>query len=310
MSKLFFITNSVDGTADRLISICQASGIDYFRWNVDLWDDYQLSVSLDGSRIASRRGVLNLLSDDYILLWRKPFLDLIEDVDGIGEDNLRYLRRQIYGWRQYILALSLEKKSVRLVDPLAESRWPKLLQLRLASKYFKVPSYLFGTHDIYPQPRAVVKSLDDPSVSANTVLYTALVDPNKLHRPFPWFMQHPLIGGQDVTCVYINGSCNFYCCFFKRDDENIDWRVEINSPQQSSWRKLEHPDVEKWGSCVRSFMDECRLFYGRLDFILISDELYFLECNVNGQFGWLDDDSGVLHRAFLDAALSGDCIVE
>jgi len=45
------------------------------------------------------------------------------------------------------------------------------------------------------------------------------------------------------------------------------------------------------------------LHYGRLDFILHDDILYFLECNSNGQFGWLDDKNTMaLHREFLAAA--------
>jgi D-alanine-D-alanine ligase-like ATP-grasp enzyme len=51
-------------------------------------------------------------------------------------------------------------------------------------------------------------------------------------------------------------------------------------------------------------MQEFKLKYGRLDFIEENDSFYFLECNPNGQFGWLDDFNTLyLHNKFVDAFL-------
>ena len=51
-------------------------------------------------------------------------------------------------------------------------------------------------------------------------------------------------------------------------------------------------------------MKEFDLRYGRLDFIEENDIFYFLECNPNGQFGWLDDTKTFhLHNKFVEAFL-------
>jgi D-alanine-D-alanine ligase-like ATP-grasp enzyme len=74
---------------------------------------------------------------------------------------------------------------------------------------------------------------------------------------------------------------------------------------------LEDKNLAEWSSAVREYMQALRLNYGRLDFILHDDELYFLECNTNGEFGWLDDSQSLtLHRKFLDAALNKNTTVK
>lgn len=39
---------------------------------------------------------------------------------------------------------------------------------------------------------------------------------------------------------------------------------------------------------IQSFMRECGLRYGRLDFVTKGQSYYFLEVNPNGQWAWLD----------------------
>jgi D-alanine-D-alanine ligase-like ATP-grasp enzyme len=43
-------------------------------------------------------------------------------------------------------------------------------------------------------------------------------------------------------------------------------------------------------------MKRCALRFGRLDFVLEDDTLYFLEVNPNGQWAWLDlnDEVGLI----------------
>jgi D-alanine-D-alanine ligase-like ATP-grasp enzyme len=95
-----------------------------------------------------------------------------------------------------------------------------------------------------------------------------------------------------------------------RNEAAIDWRVEINTANQSIWRRLRHARMTEWESAVNRYMNGVGLHYGRLDFILRDDELFFLECNSNGQFGWLDDmESLALHREFLAAALDSASVV-
>jgi hypothetical protein len=150
----------------------------------------------------------------------------------------------------------------------------------------------------------ITKPLGNPQIGEENIFYTHRVSSGDLFRPYPWFVQEALIGGRDITCVYIHGRSYFYECEFARHADAIDWRTEINTPQQSAWHLIEAAITDAWSHSVIEYMRRCKLHYGRLDFILHGDTLFFLECNSNGQFGWLDcADSLYLHHAFLDAAL-------
>ena len=41
---------------------------------------------------------------------------------------------------------------------------------------------------------------------------------------------------------------------------------------------------------ICAFMDEAKLSYGRLDFLLMNAMAWFLEVNPNGQYAWLDQE--------------------
>jgi hypothetical protein len=144
------------------------------------------------------------------------------------------------------------------------------------------------------------------SVGENKIFYTTEVDQSTLFRPYPWFIQKSISSGVDITCVFIDGICSFYQCGFERSTENIDWRVEIGLDNQSPWEAIELEDI--YSENVKKFMLDARLQYGRLDFILSNGTLYFLECNSNGQFGWLDDEDLRLHKTFANAALRNTTI--
>jgi hypothetical protein len=234
--------------------------------------------------------------------------------DGLPLDfgDCEQARSQIGQWLQAIVATLKPARRVRLVDPHGDRRLPKLYQLQVASSFFLVPRWHFDVKATPKNlgPMLVTKPLGDPSVGGGKIFYSRYVNGSDLVRPYPWFVQEALIGGHDVTCVHVHGRNHFYVCDFLRSDSAVDWRVEINSTKQSPWRPLAHPRLTSWGLAVNGFMERVNLHYGRLDFILQGDELYFLECNSNGQFGWLDDPRSLrLHREFLAAALDAETAV-
>jgi hypothetical protein len=312
--KLLISTNSMDGTADALVSVAAERGLEVFRWNIDLWRHYDLRVHGTGFVLEDPTGrTVDASSDDVLMIWRKPFTEYMDFEDQSLESiDCAHARTQMDVYLQSLVALLRTRGLVRLVEPFADRRLPKLHQLYLARDLFAVPKFLFSIRgdpaDLGPE--VVTKPLGDPGLGGNRMLYTRRVDPARLCRPFPWFQQRALIGGQDVTCVHISGKSHFYVCAYPRGKESIDWRVEINGDNPPAWSKLEHPAIVKWEEAVGAFMRRAGLHYGRLDFILIDNELYFLECNSNGQFGWLDDlETLTLHREFLDAVCSPHCAV-
>mgnify|MGYP001200783208 FL=1 len=301
-------TNSVDWTADYISSYLIKHKIGFFRFNIDMWDQYKINVTSQTASLSDLTGrVIDLYDESIFLLWRKPFTDLMI-LDGlqISEEDATFCRRQISEFLKYVVRLLLLKNQVRLIEPYADSRLPKLLQLHIAKENFKIPNYSFD--NISPQffmgKKIITKPLCDPSIGKK-IFYTSSVDKDKLFRPFPWFLQEAILGGIDITCVYINGECFFYQCHFKRDNKSVDWRTEINKENQSKWSPFVHKEVDALSKGVRKFMKSVNLHYGRIDFILRRDNFYFLECNSNGEFGWLDgEEKTFLHDKFIAAFTS------
>jgi hypothetical protein len=311
---LLIPTNSVDGTCDGLMQIARETGLPVFRWNIDLWQHYETSFDGKHFYLSDPTGrKIDATADEVFLLWRKPFTDLM-NFDGlplVAADQAQ-AKAQVGQWLQALVALMKPQRRVRLVEPYADRRLPKLYQLWQAREFFAVPPSHFSMREMPTAfgPEMITKPLGDPSVGEQNIFYTRRVDGTQLFRPYPWFMQQALIGGQDITCAYIAGRSHFYVCDYPRDADAMDWRVEINTEQQSGWRALEHPRRAEWEAAVHGYMQRTGLHYGRLDFILRDDTLYFLECNSNGQFGWLDDmETLALHREFLAAACNPATVV-
>lgn len=313
MKKLFIISNSIDATADALISLCNKNGIDHFRWNIDLWENYEINVCKNISTISVNNRWIDLINDDYLTIWRKPFINLAETKDPIPKSEKKFIQEQFNAWLHYICAITRNKKSLRLIEPLGDRLLPKLIQLSIAEKYFNTPDYCFSTMgSSLNSPEIITKPLGDPTISDGKIFYTTKVNKETLYHPYPWLTQTAIIGGSDITCVHILGKNYFYRSAYQRDESSIDWRTEINSEHQSTWSRVPHNQIEQWDKATNLFMNETKLKYGRLDFILTKEnELNFLECNPNGQFGWLDDPANLeLHEAFFNAILSEESILD
>ena len=311
---ILFLTNTFDGTADILIDMCHKKNISVFRWNIDIWYSYAIESSVTKQTITDPIGnTINLCDDNLILLWRKPFIDLMHFPDeATSEGSRSFAKTQIREWLNFLIIWLGGQNKIRLINPRGDQKLPKLHQLKVAKPFFLVPEFEFSTESSHLSlnETRIVKSLGDPSVGKK-IFYTQKVNTKELQRPFPWFTQLMLASGQDVTCTYINGSIHFYVCDFKRSENSIDWRVEINTDSQSKWQLLVHKNLKQWENAVDLYMKELGQFYGRLDFILTNDELWFLECNSNGQFGWLDDIEQLnLHKTFLDAVLNPNTIIK
>jgi hypothetical protein len=307
---LFFIpTNSCDATCDILLQIFMSEQISVFRWNIDLWQSYEIVVTDHALTVTDPTGrLVDLTAPDVYLLWRKPFADLMT-FDGLPltEVDQQFAQKQIVQWLYAVVAFMTSRGRVRLIEPYADRRIPKLFQLMQATKFFEVPRFVFSTQNwpLECDPMVVTKSLGDPTVGEGKIFYTNLIASKELVRPYPWFVQEAVVTGTDVTCVHIRGENFFYECDFVRHENAVDWRTEINSPNQSGWRSLEFSRIDSLSNSVSALMKSFKLHYGRLDFLRQKDKIYFLECNTNGQFGWLDDAETLqLHKRFADAALN------
>ncbi len=118
----------------------------------------------------------------------------------------------------------------------------------------------------------------------------------------PHFFQEYVSKDHESRVVYVDGEM----LAFKIDSQKyrlstLDWRKGLDIIDFSPVT-LPNQIEEK----IRLFMKGVGLFAGSLDLIVSdSGEVYFLECNQEGAWGWLDDlDDGRVTRAFARAFIS------
>lgn len=83
-------------------------------------------------------------------------------------------------------------------------------------------------------------------------------------------------------------------------DAYVDWRTDYAS---LSYEPINLPICVSNG--ISAYMKRFDLLYGAFDFAVTDDHWYFLECNANGQFGWLEAETGLPVTAAIADLLAG-----
>ncbi len=284
----FIYTNSLDMTADLLISRIGTEEI--FRFNVDLWREYKIKIDHAGLSIENSAGRLITSNDIVKFYWRKPFLSQYLYPQQKIPSELVYMEEELSYAMRDMVNLAWSEEKIVLVEPLADLRVGKFVQLKIAGRYFNIPPYKFvsGSPDFFePGKLAIVKSLTSKRVSTDTVLYTTRVQEDQLDPSTPWMIQDYLPASWDITVVFVRG--RMYGFELNRDgflDETVDWRETGGPEAADAWRHHQLPKPLE-DSIVR-FMSDLGLQYGRLDLLFTGEDYYFLEVNPNGEWAWLD----------------------
>lgn len=303
---LLILSNSYDGTADILSSLCHRDEL--FRFNIDQWSQYDIRATTESIILSDPVGRrIDALHRDTLLLWRKPIPHSTEFEHGRPDRTV--LSSQLLSLLRGIHRTLTPRRQVGLIEPESDNRLAKIFQLVSAKNYFAVPDWeLSNLKSAIASNDVITKMLGNPQLPDGRIIYTTAVDKHNLARPFPWFLQETISNGQDITCVYIGGECFYFRSSYLRSAESLDWRLEINTEDESPWSSIPPEEIGNPDEKIRSLMQEWNLHYGRLDFILDAKKtLWFLECNPNGQFGWLDDrETLTLHKKFLSAVLNPD----
>lgn len=282
---LLILTNSIDGTTDEIV---RRIGNEYvFRFNIDLWRDYEFEITSDGFWFSDPSGRFietKIIKAAYL---RKPSFDdpLTVPEGGCLElwlrSHIQYLTQEIYNYCR-------DNGLVRLVEKGAEKRLGKLSQMRLASKHFLVPDWRFLKQTVTPtfSKPTIAKSLVADFVKNYQFFFTTKVESGMLDPAYPWLLQDEVEAHADLTIVYVAGR-SFAFVLDRSSFDGVDWRKYINK-QELNWERYQlNADFD---CAIQAFMTDANLQFGRLDFLLANDTAYFLEVNPNGQWAWLDID--------------------
>lgn len=294
---ILVITSSYDRTCDYLIS--KYTEIDFFRMNMDMFSSYEISVSSEGFSISNQfREVSN--DNCKSIYFRKPAQ---EDLAGVYEEKYhQFSYRESYslieGIVEFFPGKCLSKPSIM------RRSGNKAFQALTASEVgFRMPE-LSITNSIdsvgkVSTHKSIVKPLSVGTISdkshkeyVQTNLYDEKFDTSLLKHT-PAYFQHYVKKDYEVRVTFV-GKKSFSV---RIDSEDlVDWRKLGNKVFYSTY---EIPEVI-YGNCL-SYLEKTKMEFGCFDFIIREDEWYFLEMNSNGQWAWLEFETGLpISKAIVD----------
>lgn len=92
----------------------------------------------------------------------------------------------------------------------------------------------------------------------------------------------------DVRVTVIGRRIFAVAIYAGSSDAYVDWRTDYDS---LTYEPIDVPKLVSNG--ISAYMKHFDLLYGAFDFAVTDDCWYFLECNANGQFGWLEAETGL-----------------
>lgn len=234
-----------------------------------------------------------------------------ETSSGYAAQEWRAFYKLLCGLNRDRVVNSLESRSCMI----------KPYQQRVAASVgFRVPPTLISNHKSSVQEfqrqngsRLIMKSVSagkvrsagDGGENVPFNVMTMRVEPEELEAATreelaycPHFFQREIPKSHELRVVVV-------------DDQVLPFRIDSQKHELSAtdWRKGIHvagfnavPLDDDTVARVRAFMSRMGLFTGSLDLIVdLEQQLWFLECNQDGAWGWLDDIAeGAITRAFAD----------
>lgn len=281
------LTNSIDAVADLLVDRIGSENI--FRYNMDLWRSYRLIWSGAQFELEDPSG-RRVTGDRITKVFRRCLIretELFPDRPYTLTD--RFLEEEVWTAWQDIIDVLWQEGKVVLIQPFRAGQPFKLMQLRLAERFFSVTPHRFiiGASDTLQAGRTSVAKSFNFAFDRGVGFYATKVMESDLDPAQPWFLNDYVEAHQDVTVVFVRDELFAFALdrepFLK---ETIDWRLADFEYSHREWKRIELPS--KLIKSIFAFMGELGCHYSRLDFLKTTDDYIFLEANFTGEWVWLD----------------------
>lgn len=283
---LLILTCSMDLTTDLVMR--HLHGVPVFRFNIDLWRDYQWSITPDGYFLRDPTGRTCQSEQVRAVYLRKLFFNPPRIDQPASGNEETWCREEVMQIWYGIHDLAMQHGCLALVRPSPYGRWTKVRQMFAARPHFRIPVWkmFHGEPSVDFHPAVVKTQGIEPPGNGGMVMVKE-VDVAKLGTEFPWFVQQQITAAtHDVTVAYVNGQC---FAFESRRDQftGADCRIPT-ATGEAKWQRCALTATEE--TAVQEFMRVTGHVFGRLDFLRDKEGLWFLELNPHGQFAWLDLD--------------------
>lgn len=319
---ILIITNKGDIHCNPVIKHLQRNGDKYFRLNTEsLLTDYLISFSYKDQsadlHIENKINGKTLSSKEVISVWeRRPNSPVLPEISNekiklVVEDEANELTKWI---RHFFINCRMIGSSVW--DRPNES---KLRQMDVASKVInELRSEIKLPHTLLTNSKKDLEQFSNnkKEIVLKPISADGLMLDDKLEIPFtsrkvnskninvitqddlelcPSFMQEYVEKNYELRITVIGEK--ILCC-------KIDSQKLPKGNGREDWREgYEHglSEVEEWIDCpdeiqefITLYMQKMNLNFGCFDFIYAkNNSFYFLECNPNGQWMWLEEDLGI-----------------
>jgi hypothetical protein len=319
---ILIITNKGDIHCNPVIKHLQRNGDKYFRLNTEsLLTDYLISFSYKDQsvdlHIENKINGKTLSSKEVISVWeRRPNSPVLPEISNekiklVVEDEANELTKWI---RHFFINCRMIGSSVW--DRPNES---KLRQMDVASRVInELRSEIKLPHTLLTNSKKDLEQFSNnkKEIVLKPISADGLMLDDKLEIPFtsrkvnskninvitqddlelcPSFMQEYVEKNYELRITVIGEK--ILCC-------KIDSQKLPKGNGREDWREgYEHglSEVEEWIDCpdeiqefIILYMQKMNLNFGCFDFIYAkNNSFYFLECNPNGQWMWLEEDLGI-----------------
>ncbi|HBR1679051.1 TPA: hypothetical protein OME01_005226 [Klebsiella pneumoniae] len=287
---ILVITSSFDKTIDYII---KKQGIDnFYVFNIDKFSEYQVSYTKNGFEIRNKHYGIILESNCSSIYYRKPSPENLNNVIGVKYHNHCY--REVFSLVEGIAeAFDGECLSRPSVLRKADN---KILQAKIANKIgFSIPDYCLTNSACllmhHLDQGIIVKPLSNGIVEdeqSKEIVQTNLFDKSKNISTLkfcPAYFQTYSNKQYEVRITII---------------DEVFFPVKIESENKIDWRKKDNKIIYSRINIPQKIRDKCLLYmksfgidFGCFDFIVFDDEWFFLEMNANGQWVWLEHETGL-----------------
>lgn len=302
MDKILIVTSSYDKTCDYIIK--KYKSIDFFRFDLDRFSKYSVSFTNNGFDIKHEEESI-CESSCLSIYYRKPSSENLNEV--IEHKYHPFAHKEAYSIIEGIVesfdGVCLTKPSV--MRPAGN----KILQAKLANKVgFEMPDYLITNNadlvELYKSKKAIVKPLSVGVIQdektkefVQTNLLDSSIELNAL-KYSPAYFQRYQAKDFEVRATFV-GKEAFVIKIASQN--SVDWRKANN---KINYSVFEMPK-DIYEKCLE-FMKLSNMDFGCFDFIVKNNNWYFLEMNVNGQWAWLEFETGLDISGSIVRYLSGN----
>lgn len=282
MSKILIITCSYDKTIDYIIEKNKYRA-NFFRFNVDLFADYGITISNSYWEISYRNNTINS-NTTLSIYYRKP---TFPDTSDFAPEYRRIINSDILA---IIDGLANSFSGVVLTKPyLLRQAENKIFQLIYAKSHsILMPKSFIGDNDHWKciNNQRIIKPISVGKIETSSGI--AIIQTNLMHENdsydspelTPVYIQEYIKKSFEVRITVVDD--DFFAVKIVSDNM-IDWRAGNNN----QYEIIDIPiEIKK---CIKMMMKDFQLRFGAIDYIVdIDGKWYFLEINPNGQWQWLE----------------------